>query len=717
MDLEGVRRGCCLFVVSVGALLALTARASAGEFQVLTCDATPSYSSQAFAVRATRGMWAKRACNPQGQGVRGLVVASMLAGPPLPVRSRSIAQISAPSGTQFSSMSWTGAAMRSDCGYALQLFAWSPSRTVSVKNIRAGQNCPAPSHVQAAVYGQPRTYDIGGTTQIIQRIICANAQGCSAHKLNYLRTNILTVTVFDPQPPAVQVVGGPLAGGGWVRGTQALQYVASDNVGIRSVTAIAGGSGVAHEDRSCDYTSLVPCPSGGDTLSVNTAGLPDGTQPIMVRAVDAAGNVTDSAPATAHIDNTAPGRVDVQVAGGEGWRRAPQFTLGWANPSEPDRAPIVAAHWQLCHGDGAGCVSQRLGGSAIDQVTLKVPAPGTWKASVWTEDAAGNSDQRMASVPVTLQYDPDPPQLAFEPQTASDPTAITVHAIDAVSGMAGGTIEISRQGSGTWQQLATSLQSDGLVAHVPDDNLPPGDYLARVHASDAAGNEASTDRRADGAQIVLHLPLRAATRLEAAALTRRRVAGHWKTVLDHVVRVPLGTQVRVNGRVTGAPGAQIAVYSDSVQVGTVGADGSGSFAFALAAAKSQKLTFSYGGSGTTLPSQADVTVLVPQSSTIAVSRARVLNGQAVMFAGKLRSLPAPSGGKLVELQVLLSGRWQTFRTTHSTSDGSWAIRYRFKRTCGIQRFVFRAHLPREAGAPFEAGATKPTTVRVRGRPC
>ena len=92
----------------------------------------------------------------------------------------------------------------------------------------------------------------------------------------------------------------------------------------------------------------------------------------------------------------------------------------------------------------------------------------------------------------------------------------------------------------------------------------------------------------------------------------------------------------------------------------------------------------------------------------------MLNGQAVSFSGRLRTLPVPPGGKLVELQVRLSGRWQTFRTTRTDPAGRWAIRYRFKRTRGVQRYRFRVGLPREAGYPFGAGASRSLTVRVRG---
>jgi hypothetical protein len=116
-----------------------------------------------------------------------------------------------------------------------------------------------------------------------------------------------------------------------------------------------------------------------------------------------------------------------------------------------------------------------------------------------------------------------------------------------------------------------------------------------------------------------------------------------------------------------------------------------------------------------LPAQSEVRLQVPAESSLHVSRRHVLNGRAVTFSGQARTLPVPAGGKLAELQVLLSGRWQTFRTARTDQAGRWALPYRFARTRGVQRYRFRAVLPHEAGYPFTDGASSPVLVRVRGR--
>ena len=102
-------------------------------------------------------------------------------------------------------------------------------------------------------------------------------------------------------------------------------------------------------------------------------------------------------------------------------------------------------------------------------------------------------------------------------------------------------------------------------------------------------------------------------------------------------------------------------------------------------------------------------------SSLRVSRRRVLNGHAVTFSGRVRTLPVPAGGKLIELQVFLSGRWQTFRTARTDQAGRWALPYRFARTRGLQRYRFRAALPHEAGYPFTDGRSRSVRVRVTGQ--
>jgi len=542
--------------------------------------------------------------------------------------------------------------------------------------------------------------------------------------------------VVDYTPPSVQITGGALASGSWVAGDQAVEYTASDNVGVKEAGIVVSGANRGNSPRQCDFTRLVPCANGPAAIGIDTTKMAEGSQLLIVEAYDSAGNPGRSPAVTAHVDNTPPARVDVAVEGGEGWRRTPDFALGWANPPEGDSAPITAAQHSLCRAGTRECAVGRTAGDAIARIGLNAPAAGEYTAAVWREDAAGNQEADNASVPVTLRYDPEPPQPVFEPPTATDPTRISVAVTDKVSGLAGGTIEISRAGSNAWQSLPTASEGDRLVTRVDDSRFPPGDYALRARAFDQAGNEGSTDRRADGQPMTIRLPLRITSRMRAGVAlrktVRRKAAGRGKrrsvrrrvTVLDGRRRVAFGRRVTIAGRLAnsdgqGIAGAQVQVFSRTpvaaeTLAAVIATDADGRYHYRARAGSTRTLRFSYAGTALILPAQREVTLLVPAATTMRASSRILKNGEAVTFAGRLG---APAADKLVELQVRLSGRFQTFRTARTGPQGRWSVGYRFRRTCGTTRFDFRARLPKEAGYPFETGRSRTVPVTVRGRPC
>jgi 5-hydroxyisourate hydrolase-like protein (transthyretin family) len=316
---------------------------------------------------------------------------------------------------------------------------------------------------------------------------------------------------------------------------------------------------------------------------------------------------------------------------------------------------------------------------------------------------------------------------------------VSVLATDRFSGLAGGQIELSRQGSGLWQGLLTKQAGSKLLARIDDASLPPGAYLLRASARDHAANQNSTDRWVDGRPAVINLPLRVPTVIHAGVIgsrieqttvergrKRRRIRRKVPT-FEPSARVAFGRDVQIGGRLEQRdgrplPGAEVQVLSRSATspeqlVGVVRTDAQGNYSYSTTASSTRSLRFVYQGSPLALPTASEVALFVPAASTIRAKPRRVRNGQAVHFVGRLRSLPAPAAGKLVELQVVLSGRWQTFRTTLTDGQGRWRVPYRFRRTCGLTPYRFRARLPAEAGYPFETGLTRRVEVKVRGRRC
>jgi hypothetical protein len=87
----------------------------------------------------------------------------------------------------------------------------------------------------------------------------------------------------------------------------------------------------------------------------------------------------------------------------------------------------------------------------------------------------------------------------------------------------------------------------------------------------------------------------------------------------------------------------------------------------------------------------------------------------IRFTGRLRSGPVPARGKLIELQARGKGggRWLTFRTLRTTRKGTFAARYRLRRTAGAVTYVFRARARAETAYPFLTGTSRVVAVKVR----
>jgi hypothetical protein len=729
------------------ALLGHPTPAAAGEFTISSCQADASrFSSDPFAHLAHPGMLAKRACNPEETGLHGLVTGNVVRAGRVPRGAVSAFVLTAPDNTRFARAIWSWQARRRDCRYAFQLWADSPDGALfPIVNVHSNKGCPDPGRAQASLPPARQTYDIPGATRIVQLTVCQGAKGepyCSARGLNYIRTLRAEAVVTDLAPPSVGILqDNPFTRGEWVNAGQTVNYDANDNTGVKIVRAFVAGTESGAHPRACDYGQRTPCVNGAGTIAIDTTKLQEGTQTLTLQALDAADNLDASAAAvTVRVDNTAPGTVPISVAGGEGWRNQNDFDLSWANPAEGDRAPIAAAHYQLCRPDGSKCTTGRRSALGIAQLAdVAVPDSGEWRVRVWREDAATNREQANASLPVTLRFDPDPPRLGFEELSASDPTRVSVLVDDAVSGLAGGQIELSRQGTSSWEAVATQQEGSRLVARIDDARLPAGPYLLRATARDQAANQNSTDQLLDGRPMAINLPLRTQTAMSAGVIRERTVRtavrrrGKRRVVRRRVARlvprtrVALGRQVRIDGRLGNLngqpiPGAEVQVLSRSATtpeqlLGVLQTDDQGRYAYLAHAGSTSILRLAYAGTPQILPTQSEVTLLVPAVSTIRARPRRARNGQAVGFAGRLRSLPAPPAGKLVELQVLLSGHWQTFRTTRTGPDGAWRVRYRFRRSCGVLRYRFRAKVPEEAGYPFETGRSRAVGVRVRGDPC
>jgi hypothetical protein len=702
--------------------------AAALPYTVVACDSAGlfGYSSAAWTPFGNAGR-AYATCPTGGGDTAG--ISDRLVGQTYGGFSASAHGFSAPPGTTITHVRWAGRLARASCRWGAFLRA-TPSGS-SIIGLPNGHFCDLTTFDNRQFPITFRAPD--GTTGLQQVVICGAARcapGATMH------SHVVDVTVDDPVPPSISL-DGPLASGEWVSGRARphVMVTASDNAGVQGITTSVE-TRTESESYPCNAAQAKPCADHTSQVTFPVGDLADGHHILSIRAADAAGNSSEVSR-DLYVDNTAPDPVRLEVSGGEAWRPNNNFVISWINPPD-NAAPIVRAHWKLCASDGSCPASGYHDGQGIQQLpAFSVPTPGEFLLHVWLEDAAGNAREESAAITASLRFDPEPPQLAFEPIDVADPLRVVVNAVDRHSGLASGEIEMRAAGSATWHGLRTEVGGSVLMAHVDDERFRKGAYEFRAHAVDRAGNEASTGRRTDGSAATIRLPARIDTRLAVGVphtIVRRRTEyhhGHRRVVrrrirhLDNDVVARHGRSIRLTGFLGNADGQPIdgatiealEVRPDGgiVPLGLATTKSDGDFHYILKAARNREILFRYGGSRRIGSASTKFTLLVPADTSIRSDRQRLFNGQQVLFAGRVLTQPLPATGKLIEMQAHFRGRWRTFSTVRAATGGRWRFPYRFGATAGQVTYRFRARLPAEGGYPFIGGNSRVVEVVVVGR--
>lgn len=718
---RSVARAGATAAVLLACVLGAPSTAHAGSYTVLACDAAGAFGHAS-------GSWAHVAlpnvgytnCPSNGDAFRG--ISTRIDGP-VPNGTPERAAFYAPAGTSITNLRWSGRMARGACHWAVGMQAM-PSNSLVI-GWRAGQSCPGTDYdIGGAVLDLPVP---GGTTYLLQNVQCG-ASSCD--RTGTMHTRSAEVRVDDPHLPGIGLPAEGLLAPKWVGGVQSLTVAATDNVGVASVAAKLPGSDPEGRTGGCNPTQAKPGTDLNVPFVMRTNDAPNGANTLQVAATDCAGNSASSSR-TVRVDNIDPERVRPVLVGGEDWRRQNGVEARWSNSTD-GLSPIVRAHYELCT-PATGCQRASQDGTPESLPDLRVQSPGDSTLTVQVEDEAGN--RSPVSDPAHIRFDPDPPDVAFEDSDPAEPLRVRVRATDAVSGVVGGEIEIRPHGASTWQTLDTTLEGERLVATVNDERFGTGTYDLRARAFDRAGNERSIATRPDGTAAGFRLPARITTRLKVGVrrvtvrrvVTRRR--GGRKKVLRKVVRYRArararrGSRLTLRGTLTNPDGqpidfAQIEVLQrrgrDSfVTVGTARTDARGRFAYRVRATRSRQLVFRYGGTPRVRGALGTFNLLVPAAATMRASRRRLLNGQAVLFSGRVAG-SVPPNGKLIEIQAFFRGRWRTISTTRTRRNGKWRFSYRFGATTGVVSYRFRLCVPLEGGFPFARGCSRTVRVTVRG---
>ena len=334
-----------------------------------------------------------------------------------------------------------------------------------------------------------------------------------------------------------------------------------------------------------------------------------------------------------------------------GWRGVAQpkrLLLGLDESGRGGSRAHRRSEYQLCAKGTANCsrgTHEELNVSRLPVVVPR-PASGRYPSGGGTppEHAGG---QRFG--PVTLRYDPEPPQLAFEPQQAADPTHVVVRVTDQVSGVADGVIEIGADG------LRCVAHAGHAEGRRPADQpcrrrRPARRHLSAAGARARSGGQRGFDRppgrwpadgdhaaatRAGALQAGFERTIKRKGRQRSETVLRPRPTCDSASV--RVSRPPDDQRGAIQCRRDGHVLSRVGVEAEQL-LETLTTDADGRFGYRVGTS-SRALRLVYAGSSVTLPTESALNMRVPAATSVRVSRRRLRNGQSVTFSGRVRGLP------------------------------------------------------------------------------
>jgi len=310
---------------------------------------------------------------------------------------------------------------------------------------------------------------------------------------------------------------------------------------------------------------------------------------------------------------------------------------------------------------------------------------------------------------------------------------------DAHSGPAKGELFYRRADSEYWTELPAKLvpaaaspgAPNGSAARLraPLPDLGPGTYLFRADVADAAGNTASTGRRADGVEMTIRRVAQAEVVGAKTRLFARLRGGHGR---GETRTVAFGAGASLGGRLVRADGEGLAgrelrvVLRPSrgarkpLAVETVRTGAGGEFELRLGPGPSRRISVNFAGDGGLEPStRRPLELRVRSGVYLRADRTRLTTGQVLRLSGEVRAGDAaiPRRGKLVAVQYFeqATRRWRPVVLTRSDHGGRFHARYRFRYVSGVAQVRLRATALAEERWPYAPGSSAPVTIAVSGK--
>jgi hypothetical protein len=577
----------------------------------------------------------------------------------------------------------------------------------------------------------------GDYRRFIFEMTCFRQAGCDRSGFNAVDANTIVLMLADREDSQVAFTNGSaLMGGGWVRGTQAVTWNASDQgSGLRFERLRVDGSERHVIDHRCDLghsgpsgefaRKFQPCQTGGPydrSYALDTASVPDGEQTVQVCAQDYAqaigldGTGSQSCTQrTIRVDNTAPGApLGLQVTSPNPHRYLDRFGARFTLPPNAG-SPIAKVHYEVV--DAAGKVvkpARTL--SATNPTELSAvegpPKAGGYLLRVWLQDAVGLLG---AASTVPIPRDTTPPAApqgltVTSPETSRSSAGFDVrwqNIPDAGSPIEAAHYEVLNR-AGAVVVPTTTLKGESISAieglETPKER---GSYTLRLWLSDSEGNV--------GAPVSAPLAYEC-VRSEAKGGLRLSAGFGNEAASSTIVPQKEGTTLsgQLGGRESGIADAPLCVFSRVITdaerqfVGIAMTGHGGEYRIDIGAGPSRELDVVYRPDQRELSASAILRTRV--RPTFRLVRKVVRNKGLATFAGEI---PGPRNDKVVVVLQVKSGKaWRVFRRYRTRVGGRYVMRYRFTQTATPTVYVMRAQVRAQSGYPYEQGNSQARRLRV-----
>jgi len=576
--------------------------------------------------------------------------------------------------------------------------------------------------------------------RFVFELTCFRQAGCDRVNFNAVDANTLNLTLNDVDPAKINLTGGVIASGAWVRGPQNVSWDTSDlgsgirveavrvDGSVRQVLDWRGSCNLGATGTSGEFArDFQPCPVGGPwgrVHTLDTAAISDGPHTVQVCAQDygQAVGISGSGGASCdqraiHTDNTPPSTpVGLSIVTLNPNRYESAVGASWTLPADPG-SPVTTVHYSITDPSGGTVIVPEKVATGVNPKTIgnigAPAAPGDYRLRVWLEDQVGLIGQ-AAIIPIP--HDSTPPAAPESVSVTAPKTPRSSQGFDVSwrnVGDAGAPINAAHyqilNGKDEVVVPTQDVVGDNPQS-IPDLATPRerGAYTLRLWITDAEGNASQSveaplafdclrSEVGGGHSLIAGLGRKTNDRLAVRQGHGARFAGRLAGKGDGLAEVPLCVFSRIVTK----------HHKRFLGIAVTGRDGR--FTFGVDPGPSRDLIAVYRPNHRELRARATLRTKV--RPTLRLLNSTVRNrGRPALFKGLL---PGPNASGVTVLLQVEDGRgWRVYRQGLTRSNGRFVMHYGFKKTYSATTYTMRAKVNKQRGYAYEPGSSKKIKVPV-----